>query len=300
MERKADPQIQLAVDESILDYLAYTAIKALLKLPDEGTPTEDNAHLPLQMIDSFLAVFHALHPNHHAAAEMNFRLRLLQFTYVFTRRQRFLGQISTTTMTIPPQLLHCGNSKHQESRDISTEQQGLMELRDTIPLFLSLSAAQNTLQESTITELWMRLAAGYMAQAYVEQVLLLHKNSPGLLEDIFHWTFDPNCSAETWSDEWRINNMLDADDDTHELWEDIKREHIAALRPPTGTTLTVHLETLVSSGLSLTTFNEKIFEFLVGLLSAHPAPLLTQVESGSIDGLSHKSFSGIKKRAGFV
>lgn len=55
MDRKADPETQLEVDEAILDYLIYTAIKSLLKLIDTidiSPRKQHNAHLLAQMVDS--------------------------------------------------------------------------------------------------------------------------------------------------------------------------------------------------------------------------------------------------------
>lgn len=54
MDRKADPETQLEVDEAILDYLIYTAIVSLLKLfdtTDSSPRTEHTAHLLVQMVD---------------------------------------------------------------------------------------------------------------------------------------------------------------------------------------------------------------------------------------------------------
>ncbi|KAI4187211.1 MAG: hypothetical protein LQ346_005540 [Caloplaca aetnensis] len=165
---------------------------------------------------------------------------------------------------------------------------------------LPLSAAQNALQDSTITELWMRLAAGYMAQAFAAEFLVHGNNHQGLLEDTFQWGFDPDCDAEEGSDAWLINDMFDADYGVLSLWEDIKNEHMRALQPPDGASLATHLETIVSGGLSISTFNDKISEFLLGLLGAHPKPLLNQLENGKIDDLSRRATVALKKRAGFV
>ena len=55
MDRKADPETQLEVDEAILDYLIYTAITSLLKLldiTDISPRKQHNAHLLAQMVDS--------------------------------------------------------------------------------------------------------------------------------------------------------------------------------------------------------------------------------------------------------
>lgn len=62
----------------------------------------------------------------------------------------------------------------------------------------------------------------------------------------------------------------------------------------------MHLETIVSVGLSISTFNDKVSEFLLGLLSAHQIPLLTQLEKGKVDGLSRKATAALRKGAGFV
>ncbi|KAL8719866.1 MAG: hypothetical protein Q9225_003191 [Loekoesia sp. 1 TL-2023] len=259
------------IDEAILDYLVYTAIKALLEVPEASASAEDSAQVPLQM-----------------------------FTCVFKRRRRHLSPPSTLSITNPQQDSLAEDGKHHIRATSHVGELDRIDLRETLPLFLALSAAQNALQESTITEIWMRLAAGYMAQVYAEQVLLLHENRSGMLEDIFHWGFDSNLTAEEGSDARMVNEMFDADDDTINLWETIKEEHMRTLRPPPGTSLTAHLEAIVSSGLSISAFKEKVSEFLVGLLSAHQPPLLTQLERGKVQGLSRKSTAALKTQAGFV
>lgn len=160
---------------------------------------------------------------------MQFRLRLLQFTCVFRRRRRHLSPPSSLSVTNSQQDPLAEDGKHHIPASSPVGELDRVDLRETLPLFLALSAAQNALQDSTITEIWMRLAAGYMAQAYVEQVLLLHENRSGMLEDIFHWGFDSRSTAEEGSDAWMINEMFDAHDDIINLWETIKEEHIRAV-----------------------------------------------------------------------
>ncbi|KAL8895022.1 MAG: hypothetical protein Q9207_008329, partial [Kuettlingeria erythrocarpa] len=246
----------------------------------------------------FLPIFQSQHPGRKSPGAIQFRLRLLQFTYVFTRRRRHLSAISSGEATTPPCRSNCEDSKTENAQD--HYQSDVVTLPETLPLFLSLSAAQNALQESTITKLWMRLAAGYMAQAFAAEVLVHGNNHQGLLQQTFRWGFDPNCDAKEGSDAWLINDMFDADYDVLSLWEDIKDEHMRALQPPDGAPLATHLKTIVSGGLSISTFNDKIAEFLLGLLCAHPKPLLTQLESGKVDDLSRRATATLKKRAGFV
>ncbi|KAL8837372.1 MAG: hypothetical protein Q9170_002543 [Blastenia crenularia] len=300
MDRKADPETQLMIDEAILDYLLYTAIKALLEAPEASISTDDSAQLPIQMVGSFLAMFRVLHPDHQPPAETQFRLRLLQFSYVFKRCRRYPSPLCSPIIAKPQLLRQMKDSKHHVPATFVEKREELVDLRDTLPLFLALSAIQNSLQESTITELWMRLAAGYMAQAYLEQALLHDGDTSGLLEDIFHWGYDPSCSAKKGSDEWKINGMFGADDDIRTLWDDIKQEHVSALHPPTGKLLIEHLDSMLRNGFSIVAFDEKVTEFLNGLHSAHPPPLLRQLESGNVTGLSRTSTAALKSRAGFL
>lgn len=106
-----------------------------------------------------------------------------------------------------------------------------MSLQETLPLFLALSALQNSIQESTITELWMRLASGYMAQAYAEQVLTCQGDRLGLLEALFDWgmIFESSKQSTEGSDQFQIMQMFNADEHVLERWENMKAEHIDAV-----------------------------------------------------------------------
>ena len=249
MDRKADPETQLMVDEAILDYVIYTAIKSLLKLLDRGSREEHNVHLPVQMVDgkyrnsydnnearyisdesaAFIPVFRALHSNHNASAEVQFRLRLLQFTYVFVQHYH---PFTATREPWTRQTFKAGDLKNPASRSPRQEQPHTISLERTLPMFLALSAAQNELQGSTITEIWMMLAAGYMAQSYMEQVIGYQNQRPDLLEKAFHWGYDLDCRAEEASEQWHISNMFDTDESLTRLWKSIKEEHIEAVSSP--------------------------------------------------------------------
>ncbi|KAL8735664.1 MAG: hypothetical protein Q9166_000833 [cf. Caloplaca sp. 2 TL-2023] len=228
MDRKANQETQLMVDEAILDYLIYTAINSLLDLLDRRVIEGKSTHLPVQMVDAFLPIFRSLHPNYNAPSEIQFRLRLLQFTCVFVRHYHPLSAPSPSSTRQP---LIAEDPKDRTSEISEQEHGNAMTLQDTLPLFLALSAVQNAVQGSTITELWMRLAAGYMAQAYAEQVLVYQNKRTGLLEDAFSWGYDDDCGAEKGSNEWQINEMFNADENVVELWEHIKEEHMLAASP---------------------------------------------------------------------
>ncbi|KAL9034882.1 MAG: hypothetical protein Q9180_005164, partial [Flavoplaca navasiana] len=216
--------------------------------------------------------------------------------------------------------INTGNSKIPESANHQEDPRAIS-LSQTLPLFLALSAVQNELQGSTITEIWMMLAAGYMAQAYIEQVVLYQKERPGLLEEVFQWGYDAGCRAEQGSEQWQINDMFGADESSISLWESIRREHVEAVRAPSSiifietsakrwymiqlrrsdhTSLTDHLASMTAGALSVVAFKEKVSEFLTGLLSAYAAPLLIQLERGEVVGLSRKATRALKLRSGFI
>ncbi|KAL8683070.1 MAG: hypothetical protein Q9186_000980, partial [Xanthomendoza sp. 1 TL-2023] len=223
-----DETIRLMIDEAILDYLLYTAINSLLGLLDRDSAQKSHAHIRLQLVDSFLSMFRSLHHDHIAPAEIRFRLRLLRFTYVFTRH------CHPPSASFPLMIRQPGCIEDAEDTVLENpfqEQQDTMSLQGTLPLFLALSAIQNALQESTITDLWMRLAAGYMAQSYVEQVLLCNNDHPSLLEESFRWGYEADCGGEENSDKWLINRMFGVDEYVVLLWEEIKEEHMQAASP---------------------------------------------------------------------
>jgi hypothetical protein len=56
----------------------------------------------------------------------------------------------------------------------------------------------------------------------------------------------------------------------------------------------------MANNLSITKFEESVMSFLGGLLDSQPRPLLAQLESGKIDGLSRKETRALQKRIGIV
>lgn len=121
MERFADTLTQLSIDEAILDYLLYTAIKSLLTYIQSAitggldSNNQEKIELPLQLVDceivipyiygtsvsdclydlAFLIMFRCMHPEFHASPELQFRLRLLK--YATHSANRFAPSYATPT-----------------------------------------------------------------------------------------------------------------------------------------------------------------------------------------------------------
>ena len=103
-------------------------------------------------------------------------------------------------------------------------------LLDSLPSFMALSAVfQTTTNQTTITDTWMRLAAGFMAQAVIEQYLIYGLRGDEVLQEAFAWGFDAECTAEEGSDEWEINAMFWGDDQVVPRWEEIRDAHMQAV-----------------------------------------------------------------------
>lgn len=206
-------------------------------------------------------MFHTMHPDWHGSTEIGFRLRLLKFAVFFVRRssssqtspslaalQRIRrqhlerahlfrledqceGLVVMAPTTDPLEKLQPTETVLSVS-GTSPEHcktPGSLSLLDTLPAFMALSAAQKVSQESTISELWMRLAAGYMAQAYIEQVLVHGLTQPDILLEAFAWGFDAGSGAEEGSEEWQINVMFWSKYDVVAGWDGIRNEHIQAV-----------------------------------------------------------------------
>jgi len=220
---------------------------------------------------AFLDIFHSMHTDKHGSPELNFRLRLLRFTVMFTKRTapgETLPSASTlqmlrrkrreqanafrsgdetlarldlpdlTTHLAPldpikikqeqmfpdetPKLLNFQSAHESTPPPIS--------LLDTLPLFMALSASQNAMQETTVTQMWMQLAAGYMAQAVIEQYLVYGSRRPDVIQESFAWGFDAECRAEEGSEEWQVNAMFWNEDGAVPGWDPIRDEHIHAVR----------------------------------------------------------------------
>lgn len=336
MERCADPLTQLQIDEAILDYLLYTAIRALLRNLQSAilglrSNDLDDIEFQLQLVDSFLVIFRSRYPGHHGNADLQFRLRLLRFTSLsasrfgsslafptisalqdMRKRQSNRAKTSQFYNSFPNDLNitalgdsllspksefrthnHEQNHEHQLGPSATSGAANRMShdspsLLDTLPDFMAISAAQIMLQATNITNVWMRLAAGYMSHAVVEQILVYRVPGLEVLRQAFAWGFEEHSNAEEGSDELQINALFLGEDGVVVGWDDIRDAHIRALIPPPSTSLQSHIETLLSNDLPSTVFEQNLLDFLWGLLDSQPRPLWVQIECGNIDGWTRK------------
>lgn len=62
----------------------------------------------------------------------------------------------------------------------------------------------------------------------------------------------------------------------------------------------MHLETLIANDLSIAEFHQRLIDFLDKLLLGQSKPLLLQMESGRVDGLSRKEIKELFEATGMT
>lgn len=211
-----------------------------------------------------------MHPDSQSGSDLQFRLRLLKFTALFTKR------FTPSTTSPSRSMLQRVRSKRRKQanafRPSGEDVNGLnlpdlskyldladdiphikkekfsqdtvfpdtklpkpsTSLLDTLPSFMALSAAENAMQGGNVTEIWMKLAAGYMAHAVAEQYLAYGSHSRDVLEEAFNYGFDPETTAEEGTDEWMVNAMFWGEDEEIAGWYEIRDEHVNAVSSQFG------------------------------------------------------------------
>jgi hypothetical protein len=164
-------------------------------------------------------------------------------------------------------------------------------LLDLLPLFMSVIAARNELNNSNLSKGLMELAAQFMLQACLEQYLIRGANGCDAIDEAFAWGFKPGEFGPDFADLTNeVDRMFqDEDDHSQEItgWSEVKSCFVAELvHDDTDVeTLGQHLEN-VADAYPIDTFEETVLQLLTGLAASLPSPVLTQLEQGSLDGMS--------------
>lgn len=186
-----------------------------------------------------------------------------------------------------------------------------LSLLDVLPLFIEVSAARNAMSKSNLSERWMHLASNFMLQASLEQYLVVGSSGLDVIDEAFSWGYQTESDAEVQQDA-EINEMFEDEDENIEVegWSAIKTSYLKRLVPP-GTMqvnsssegdraeadLIPHLET-VAAAFSIIGFEQSVLEFLSALSKSIPEPVLVQLESGKLDGMTEEETQGFLAACG--
>jgi hypothetical protein len=249
-----------------------TLLQEQVILREEGVQ-ENLSQQPMRMVDcesrasqclfvsdsdtAFIPVFKCNHPTVRVPNDIKFRLRLIKFTSLYSKRH------IPCEITPPAQELESVRRKHRkraeefyDSSSDSSFQGSLFEqqmgnyarrqaassknneetvsLADLVPMFIGLSAARASLlddEQVGVHEGWMELAGEFMLQAALEQCLEYSDCSGTKLREIFSWGWRPN-PTKFWEDEEAANDMFCDDDVMEEIqsWSVIRQKYIDLVR----------------------------------------------------------------------
>jgi hypothetical protein len=267
--RRANDETQLDVDRMILDYLTFMAEKALFDEYENRVAGSTHSYgavrstqIPLQLVQcmyplcppfnlttshieaAFVPLFKSNFPSERLEPAPSFRVKLLQFTALFSERsmpdvsapcQSALESLRTTSFRRPGHFVASPSScpLHRSLRSqlpISTDYRAYHvdvlrkngatgispSLLDLQPLFLKLSAARGILERNTtiIKKTWMHLAGQFMLQSCLEQLLVNGTAESGVLREAFSWG---------WEGEKSIDEMFETQSEDEETeWEEIR------------------------------------------------------------------------------
>jgi hypothetical protein len=244
--RRPAAATQLDVEKMIIDFLLHMASSAVLEdysahMADPSTLVRQKSlqhlqtvhcKLPLDFVTplrrklAFSAIFKKHFSSERLEAAASFRLRLLKFSVMLSRRTipgtstdfspildslrtshgRRSTQFSSSRSSCP---LHRG---YQQQLPIGVEyrrhyvevlrENGATEIRPPLielqTIFFKLSAYRGVLESSDLSlrRDWMNLAGQFMLQSAIEQLLVYKAQDLEVLRDVFSWTWKADKNAD--------------------------------------------------------------------------------------------------------
>jgi hypothetical protein len=205
-------------------------------------------------------VFKCNHPTVRVPDEVNFRLRLIKFTSLYSKRnvpcevsppaaeleklrrkhrrraEDYYDSSSDSSFSESLFEQRMGQSaRHQSNKPRHND--AVVSLADLVPMFIGLSASRANLFEDdkvSAHEGWMDLAGEFMLQAALEQCLEYSDCSSTKLREIFSWGWRPS-PTKSWEDEEAVNEMFCDDEEMEEIesWTEIRAKYIALVSSKT-------------------------------------------------------------------
>lgn len=176
-------------------------------------------------------------------------------------------------------------------------------LLDLLPSFMAVIAARNELNNSNISRGLMVLAVEFMVQSCLEQYLIRGNSGSDAIDEAFAWGYKPthptNDDQDTTGDETSRMFLSDEEGESQEVpeWSALKSEHVSLLAVNVGDTLEGHL-TWLAGQLDVCSLEDSVVKLLVGLAASLPLPILTQLEGGTLDGMSRAETKAFLRSCG--
>lgn len=203
-------------------------------------------------------------------------------------------------------------AEDEESEELFYGTSSCVSLLDILPLFMEVSAARNAMNASNLSERWMNLASELMLQACLEQYLVVGAQGTDVVDEAFAWGYEGEPPANVHHNV-DINDMFEDEEYATEVegWSQIKRSYLERLFPSKETFVgkgysddrsiarpIVSLLETVAIEFPIGPFEASILDFLDALSKSIPKPLLVQLESGKLDGMSEEETQDFLKDCG--
>ncbi|KAK6443734.1 hypothetical protein LTR95_000561 [Oleoguttula sp. CCFEE 5521] len=162
-------------------------------------------------------------------------------------------------------------------------------LLDLLPLFMEVSAMRNRISESTLTLQWMELAGSFILQACLEMYCIRGASGSDAIDEAFAWGFRTDTSTAT-DDVREVDDMFESDHDEGEVqgWAEIKQRYLDELTTRSSdpsVSLVTHFENLAAKH-PVAALHRKLLHFLNALNASMSPPVLAQLETGTLEGLT--------------
>lgn len=174
-------------------------------------------------------------------------------------------------------------------------------LLDILPLFMTVVAARNELNNSTLNKSLMELVGQFMLQACLEQYLVRGASGSDAIDEAFAWGYRITHGTQEESEHMKLDGerVIEAPDETARMfqhedgmdgnvrespdWIETKLAYITALATQSSDSagLEDHLERLADEN-SIDEFEYTVLGFLGSLADSLPDPVLTQLEQGRL------------------
>ena len=162
-----------------------------------------------------------------------------------------------------------------------------LSLLDLLPLFMKISAACSATFGIGVGNEWMQLAADLMLSACLEQYLVFGASGSDTMDEAFAWGFKSEYSSKEDQDNDEFSYLFEGGEEGGqevEGWQEIRDRTLQQLLTadadiPSHLTRLASLHPLARTHKSVTGFLRSVGDVI-------PKPVLVQLESGQLDGMS--------------
>ena len=166
-------------------------------------------------------------------------------------------------------------------------------LLDILSLFMEMSALRNAMNASNFSEQGMHMAAEFMLQACLEQYLIVGAEGSDAVDMAFSWGYSGNAGNKR-PPEIEIYDMFEDEEYAEEVvsWSGIKMSYLEELLPPDHVSADASSDGCslenIAAKFPIDKFESSILGYLGALSRSVSEPVLLQLESGKLDGMTEQ------------